>query len=494
MDRRRRGGADRGTRPPARDLSPALLAGIVAVGAALRFSTLSLQSFWLDEAVTAQLVRRGFGGMLSAIPSSESTPPLYYALLWPWSRLFGQWEAGLRSLSALAGTALVAVAYAIGRDLASRRAGLVAAALAAVNPLLVWYSQEARAYMLLALLAALSFLFFERALRGGRRALAAWAIASAAALATHYFAIFMVAPEAAWLLVRMRAGRSALAAVGGVAAVGAALLPLVVEQASADRAQFIRDVSRARRIAQVPKQYLVGYDSAAETALTAIAVLLAALGLLLLARRAGRSERRSLRPAAGVAAFAIAVPVLMALAGGDYLLTRNLIAALPVCLVVLAAGFAAAPPGIAAALALCALSAVAVISVDATPAYQRDDWRSAARAVGAPGPGRAIAVAPTAGAIPLELYVHARPYPPTGVVREVVSLAVATRGPSSEGREKPREVPQPRPPGYRVAELRRTAGYDLVRLRPGGPVRLGPADVLFLRIAPTQAALLQPPR
>src|SRR5215208_3044763 len=132
-----------------------LLAGITAAAAALRFATLDVQSFWFDEATTVHLVRMDLGGMLGAIPDSESTPPVYYVLAWLWTNVFGVGEVGLRSLSALVGTATVPVVYALGRRVASERAALIAAALAATNPLLVWYSQEARAYALLVLLCAL---------------------------------------------------------------------------------------------------------------------------------------------------------------------------------------------------------------------------------------------------------------------------------------------------------------------------------------------------
>src|SRR5918997_1019461 len=106
------------------------LAAITALAALVRFATLDVQSFWLDEGVTAHLVRPDLGGMLSAIPDSESTPPLYYLLAWVWSKLFGPWEVGLRSLSALIGTATVPVVYALAVRVASERAGLAAAALA----------------------------------------------------------------------------------------------------------------------------------------------------------------------------------------------------------------------------------------------------------------------------------------------------------------------------------------------------------------------------
>jgi 4-amino-4-deoxy-L-arabinose transferase-like glycosyltransferase len=142
---------------------PLALGAVVALAAVIRFATLDAQSFWLDETVTVRLVRLGFREMLGEIPGSESTPPLYYVLAWFWSRVLGDGEVGLRALSALVGTLTVPVIYAIGARLLSQRAGLLAAGLAAVNPLLVWYSQEARAYGLLVLLAALSILFFIHA-------------------------------------------------------------------------------------------------------------------------------------------------------------------------------------------------------------------------------------------------------------------------------------------------------------------------------------------
>ena len=60
--------------------------------------------------------------------------------------------------------ATVPVAYLLGAELRGRRAGLAAAALVAVNPMLLWYSQEARAYALFSLLTAVSLLYFVRAL------------------------------------------------------------------------------------------------------------------------------------------------------------------------------------------------------------------------------------------------------------------------------------------------------------------------------------------
>ena len=66
---------------------------------------------------------------------------------------------------------------------------------------MVWYSQEARAYELYALLGALSLLCFLRAYRLPRAgSLALWSLSSVLALLTHYFAVFLLGPEALLLL------------------------------------------------------------------------------------------------------------------------------------------------------------------------------------------------------------------------------------------------------------------------------------------------------
>src|SRR3954462_6737220 len=180
-----------------------LLAGITVAGALLRFLTLDVQSYWLDEVATVNILHKGFGDMISAVGSGESTPPAYYVVAWLWAKLFGTGEVGLRSLSAVFGTATIPLAFVLGRELDGRRTGVIAAALCAFNPLLIWYSQEARSYALMVLLTGLSLLALLRALDDpSPRRVLAWALASIAAIATHYFAGFLIGAEALWLLYR----------------------------------------------------------------------------------------------------------------------------------------------------------------------------------------------------------------------------------------------------------------------------------------------------
>ncbi|MBA3301808.1 MAG: glycosyltransferase family 39 protein [Thermoleophilaceae bacterium] len=475
---------------------PIALAALVALAAALRFPTLGVQSYWFDETVTANLLDKSLGDLLRAIPDSESTPPLYYVLAWLWAKLFGTGEGALRTLSALAGTATVPVAYAAGKRLVHERAGLAAAALTAVSPFLVWYSQEARAYALLTLLTALAFLFFLKAREEPTaRHLAAWAALSALALATHYFALFLVLPMAALLPLDAPSRRRTLTAIGAVVAAGLALLPLALDQASNKGADFIASSGLPSRVAQVPKQFLIAYDAPGETLLAIAAALIAAAAIALLLTRGDQRERRGAKLAAGIIAAAVGIPFVLAIVDIDYLLARNLIAVwLPAALVV-ATGLAAARAKRAGAVLVAlyaAMSITAVLAVAVDERYQRDDWREAAEQLGPPAGTRAIVVTPGSGRLPMERYLNgARLFPESGLaVTEVDLIGLAERRPD-ESPEPPRRTAQPVPePGFREIERIEAPTYTLIRYRSAKPIGFNPGGLAFNRLGDSRAAVL----
>src|SRR5688572_21542706 len=127
-------------------LSRHALLWIIALGAALRFSTLGVQDFWFDEIVTVREISLAPFDLLKQIHAAEYNPVTYPLLAGLWEGAFGTSEVGVRALSALAGTLTIPLVFGAAGALASRRAALIAAALTAVNPLLIWYSQEARTY------------------------------------------------------------------------------------------------------------------------------------------------------------------------------------------------------------------------------------------------------------------------------------------------------------------------------------------------------------
>ena len=440
-----------------------IVAGLTALAALLRFSTLGAQAFHHDEIVTAgRVVRASIWHLFDRVEFGESVPPLYYLLAWPWSKLAGTGAVGLRSLSAAAGVATIPVVYLIGLQLRGRATGIAAAALVATNPMLIWYSQEARAYSLLVLLSSLSLLFFLRARRGGGgRDLLWWAVSSSLALATHYFAAFPIALEAA-LLVRAR-GREATRALLGVGAAGLALAPLALTQAShIDNTDWIAQLGLAYRLGEAGVSFMVGETGfliaqPVRPLLALVPGLAAAACLALLALRGTPAQRRDGGLLLAIAAATVLAPVALALLGKDFVLDRNLIAAVVPVLVVLAVGATMAQArraGAVLATALVVYSLGIWVAAASTPSLQRPDFRAVAIELGHPDAPRAMFTW-SLGAGPLKHYLgtHAFQVFPEGEVWFVHEINVISQGD---------------PPPARLAAapaFRRTETFDLGRLR-----------------------------
>jgi hypothetical protein len=500
--------ARKGTLAVAAEASPAgadripidllVLAGVTALAAALRFATLTTQSYWFDEAQAAHEMQLSFGSLMHTIGAQETSPPLYFVLAWLWAKVFGTGEAGLRSLSALAGTAVIPVTYLCGRELVSRRAGLVAAFLAALSPFLIWYSQEAREYMLLCLLCGLSLLFFARSLRDpSSRNLAWWALSSGLALLTHFFAGFLVAPEAIWLLVRART-RAAGVAVAAVVVVEAALLPLAISDSSHPLG-WLTQFPLSTRIQQVPVSFAFGtlYRSSMVNYGLIGAALLAAVLIVLLVAGANRRELRGAGVAAALVGAVVVIPLLFALAGHDFYIARALIPAwIPLAVVVGAACTAerARAAGGALAAVLAVSFVAASIRIGDHAQYQRPNWRGVASALGTPAGRRAIVVYDAQLATdPLEFYLRGVPWGGGAGPGAVPVSELAIVG-------SPFDTQRSRlPAGTSMISRRVVDGYLVVRYRLAQPQALTSTEIatrageMLGPVPPAPAVLVQRP-
>jgi mannosyltransferase len=462
-----------------------IVAGLVLVAAAIRIVTLGSQSFWTDEALTAYETHVSFGGMINTVAHVETTPPLYFVVIWCWAKIFGSGEVALRSFSALAGVAMVPIAYLCARELFSRWAGVVAAAFAAVNPFLVWYSQEARSYMLLAVLSGVSFLWFIRATRDpSRRNLAWWSASSALALMTHFFAGFLVAPEALWLAWLART-RIVAIAVGVVATVQLAMLPFALID-TGHGAGWIHAIPRTDRIAQVPLQF--GLSSlyrrvSVEKGLIGGAILIALVAVLLALGRDARALRGA-KLAGGIAAAVLVVPLALGFVGPDYFLARNVIPAwIPICALVALACSAARPRLLGTALAAVMIAGFAIETgrIQSLAYLQRPQWRDVASVIGPATVPRAILAAGGATANPLKIYLPhvswVQPRRRLVVIREVdvvgtrSPLRLESQGPASTGakstgvRSIGRKAKAQAPTVVGVALPRLSSTADIVAIR-----------------------------
>jgi mannosyltransferase len=460
------------------------LAALLLLASALRLPTLGAQSFWYDEAFTpVHVLHASLGATLHAVSQTENSPPLWYVLEWGFSRVLGTGEVALRLLSALAGIGTVAVAWGVGRELAGRRAALATALLVAVNPLFVWYSQEARVYALFVFAAALALWCFLRALRDPTpRRLGAFAAAGALALTTHYFAVFLLAPMCVWLLFCARAAHPphrarwapTLAAVAAVALVGVALVPLVAAQGG-HGTQWIGRWALSSRLQAIPQYYLTDYYGSALGHGVELLVALPILAGVLYGLWRGltpREERGALL-ALVIAACGVLAPILLVAFGADYLAPRNLVAAMIpltalLAVVVVARRTGAIGPALAGVIAFGFLAIT--VDVDLSPRLQRGDWRGLAAAIraapirAAPGSAQARVITTVElGAAPLEYYLPPLHNLARGATVTVSEIDETGYAPLRAGAREPPA------PGFRLVQRRDIHGLILYRFRSSVP-------------------------
>lgn len=138
---------------------------ILIVGFALRLISIN-QSLWLDEAINIIAVRHfSFLGTLTQYSIADFHPPGYFIIIWIWGRLFGFTEVSMRMPSVIFGLGTIYLIFLIGKRLASKKVGLIAACLLATNPLHIYYSQEARMYSMAAFAVLLNAYLFIKLMK-----------------------------------------------------------------------------------------------------------------------------------------------------------------------------------------------------------------------------------------------------------------------------------------------------------------------------------------
>lgn len=339
---------------------PAGLGLLVLLSLLLRFRELGI-GFWIDEGLSVGIADRP----LLDIPGTlgqDGSPPLYYLLLHLWMAVAGDSEAGARTLSLAFALVAVPVSWWAARALFGQRAGWIAAVLAATNPFLTQYAQEARMYALMALLGTVACTCLARALMVdvADRARRPWAIGAAVALAamlyTHNWALFFaITWGGTWLVLLWRAeaaARGPLLRAGAIAFGGALVLwlpwvPTVLYQAVHTGAPWSRAPSVSALLG-VPGQ-LLGTMAQGVLALTAGA------GVAALLTRGQRAGARTALALLAVGAFTVLLAWLASQASPAWA-NRYLAVGLPPLLLAASGGLAhAGRLGVAGLLIVAAM-------------------------------------------------------------------------------------------------------------------------------------------
>jgi mannosyltransferase len=197
---------------------------------------------WIDEGISLGVAHHS----LLSIPGvlrQDGAPPLFYLVLHVWAGLFGYTSRSGHALSLLFAVLAVPAAYWAARVPFGGRAGVVAAAIVALDPFAGTYAIEIRMYSLLLLVALLATGAFLRAFvadPGDRGWAAGFAVALAAVMYTHNWGLFFAAAAGlVWLgLVAATPAptRRAVAVSGLIGFAGALVLfapwiPTVLNQA-----------------------------------------------------------------------------------------------------------------------------------------------------------------------------------------------------------------------------------------------------------------------
>lgn len=174
-----------------------LLIVIFLVGLALRIYDLGSESIWYDEAISIAVAKLGLIDQISwSYLQNDNNPLLYYELLHFWVWIFGDSELVVRVPSALFGSFSILAIYMVGRLTFNKKVGLIAALILATSVFHIKYSQEARAYSLLAFLTLLSFYYYLKIISSDRRLYVfGYLLSSVLMLYTHYYGFLILAVQ-----------------------------------------------------------------------------------------------------------------------------------------------------------------------------------------------------------------------------------------------------------------------------------------------------------
>jgi hypothetical protein len=381
-------------------VSATVVIALAGLGVALRVAVAG-QSVFADELSTYWIVStNGFEGVLSTVHSdAEISPPLYFVAAWLTTRIDLTPEL-LRAPSLLAGVATIPLTYVLGLRTVGRSAGLVAAALTALSPFMIFYSAEARGYALMVLLVLLSTLALLAAVDDRRtRWWVAYGVCSCAAVYTHYTSVFALGVQLLWLIwAHPEARKAALLANAGAIAAFLPWLSGLRADFNSPTADILDALSpfntRTVRISLThwsvghpfafPRTGLRDLPGAAPLLLFGLGVALAAVAAAVARlREQSRSWIRHLDcRVVLILALALSVPIGQALwgvVGTNLFGTRNLAASWPAFALTLAALLVAAGPRLRFAAAALVIGCFAIGAARMLePRFERPDSQAVA--------------------------------------------------------------------------------------------------------------------
>lgn len=141
-----------------------LLFLILGIAVYLRLHRLTFQSLWLDELYTMRECDPAISWKETKdqVMSFEWKSPVYFFAIKLFFGVFGYTPYVARLVSVVGGVLGVWAMFVLGREILSKRLGLICAFFCAINYFHIYYSQEARGYSFFFLFTAWSLIYFLR--------------------------------------------------------------------------------------------------------------------------------------------------------------------------------------------------------------------------------------------------------------------------------------------------------------------------------------------
>ncbi|MEH2355893.1 glycosyltransferase family 39 protein [Nostoc sp.] len=220
-----------------------LVISLIGLGIFFRFTHLGQKVYWYDEIATSlaisghtlaevkQEVFSNWGNNQGIIPaitldkyqhinpdrtvadtvrylitSDPQHPPLYYVMVRLWAQVFGDFPAGVRSLSAVISLLIFPSVYWLCLELfESPLVGWVAMAVMGISPLQVFFAQDAREYGLWMVMILVSSAALLRAIR--RESFFTWAVYAltlALGFYTHLLTVMVAIAHGIYVVIRQK--------------------------------------------------------------------------------------------------------------------------------------------------------------------------------------------------------------------------------------------------------------------------------------------------
>ncbi|GEM_PF-930099 len=176
------------------------LAALTLFALALRVYRLDEQSAWCDECNWFLLGTSDIGTYIDVMRFwAPDNVPLYYALFYGWTRLFGTGLVAARMSTILCGIVCIPLTFAIGHRVFDARTGWLAALCVAISPFQIWHAQSMRPYGLCLPLVLVGLYALLR-IREGYWVwwVVAW-VANLALLWTHVFCALLIPIQVVYL-------------------------------------------------------------------------------------------------------------------------------------------------------------------------------------------------------------------------------------------------------------------------------------------------------